>query len=77
MSDDVYAALMLAVPEAVLSRKLALQLAEAPVPVRVHGDPVKLPATPPATSVKATVPAGVIAVPAVEVSVTVAMQVEA
>jgi hypothetical protein len=72
--DDVYAALTAAVPVAD-AVKLALQLAEAPVPLKVHGEPVKEPVAVP-VAVNPTVPTGVIAVPAVEVSVTVAVQVE-
>jgi hypothetical protein len=72
--DDVYAALTVAVPVAD-AVKLTPQLAEAPVPLKLQGEPVKEPVAVP-VAVKATVPAGVIAVPAVEVSVTVAVQVE-
>ena len=52
-----------------------MQVALAPEPDRVHGDPVKLPAAP--VEEKLTVPAGVTAFPAVDESVTVAVQVEA
>ena len=51
----------------------AVQVAVAPVPARVHGDPVNVPEVP-ALLVKLIVPVGVIAVPG-EVSVTVAVQV--
>lgn len=47
-----------------------MQLADAPVPVREHGEPVKAPAP---LLVNATVPVGVVA-PVVDVSVTVAVQ---
>jgi len=50
-----------------------VQLAETPVPVSVHGEPVKAPAP---LLVKATVPVGVVA-PRVEVSVTLAVQLAA
>lgn len=54
--------------------KLAVHLATPRVvDVSVHGEPVMVPED----CVSATVPAGVIAVPAVELSVTVAVQVEA
>jgi hypothetical protein len=65
---------MLAVPLAVESRNVEVQDAVAPEPERVHVFVVKLPATP--VSANATVPAGVMAVPADEVSLTVAVQVE-
>ena len=52
-----------------------MHAADAPDPERVQGDPVKLPATP--VEEKVIVPAGVIGVPTVEVSVTVAMHVDA
>ena len=64
-------------PEAVESRKVTVQVAVAPAPDKVQGDPLIVPATPPATSVTATVPVGVTAVPAAVLSVTVAVQVEA
>ena len=51
-----------------------MQVAEALDPERVQGDPAKLPATPVAG--KVTVPVGVVGVPTVEVSVTVAIQVD-
>ena len=52
-----------------------MHAADAPDPERVQGDPVKLPATP--VEGKVIVPAGVIGVPTVEVSVTVAVHNEA
>lgn len=63
------------IPEPLWSRNEAVHIALAPLPDKVHGDPVKLPAAP--VEVKLTVPAGVIGVPAVDVSATVAVQVEA
>src|SRR2546428_652193 len=75
--DGVQAASNRAWRAAVGSSKLTVQVAVAPAPDKVQGDPLIVPATPPATSVTATVPVGVTAVPAAEVSVTVAVQVEA
>lgn len=65
----------MAVPEPVWSRNETVQTAVGPLPVREQGDPVKIPAAP--VEVKLTVPAGVIAVPAVDVSATVTVHVEA
>lgn len=61
----------MAVPVA-LGVNVTVQVAVAPVPASVQGDPVKVPAAP--VLVNVTVPVGVIAVPA-DVSVTVAVQV--
>jgi len=63
------------VPWTVESKKVTVHVADAPDPERVQGDPVKLPATP--VKEKVIVPAGVIGVPTVEVSVTVAVHVDA
>ncbi len=63
---------MLAVPLAV-AVNVAEHVAVAPVPDRLHGDPVNDPGAP--VSVKVTVPVGVTTVPAADVSVTVAVQV--
>jgi hypothetical protein len=59
------------VAPAALSVNVTEQLADAPVPDRVHGEPVNVPVP---VLVQETVPVGVIAVP-VEVSVTVAVHV--
>jgi len=69
--------LTVAVPLADGAVKVAVQLA---VPVvapatRLQGEPLKLPDTP--VSVKATVPPGVTGLPVAELSITVAVQVEA
>jgi hypothetical protein len=63
------------VPCTVESKKVIAHVADAPVPERVQGDPVKLPATP--IEEKVIVPAGVIGVPTADVSVTVAVHVDA
>lgn len=52
---------------------MALHVAVEPDPDRVQGEPVKLPRD----VEKVTVPLGVMGVPAVDVSVTVAVQLEA
>lgn len=64
----------MAVPWTVESKKVTEHVAEAPEPDNLQGDPVKLPATP--VGVKVIVPAGVIGVPIVAVSVTVAVHVD-
>ena len=64
--------MIVAVPEIVESRNVALHVAVGPEPDNVQGEPVKLPSD----VEKVTVPAGVIGDPVVEVSVTVAVQVE-
>jgi len=63
------------VPWTVESRNVTVHAADAPDPERVQGDPVKLPPTP--VEAKVIVPVGVIGVPTVEVSVTVAVHVDA
>lgn len=65
----------MAVPWTVESWNVTVQVAEAPDPERLQGDPVKTPATP--VEVKVTLPTGVIGVPAVAVSVTVTVHVDA
>jgi len=60
------------VPWTVESRNVTVHAADAPDPERVQGDPVKLPAAPVEEKEKVIVPAGVIGVPTVEASVTVA-----
>ncbi len=62
-------------PWTVESRNVTVHATDAPDPERVQGDPVKLLATP--VEAKVIVPAGVIGVPTVEVSVTVAVHVDA
>ncbi len=69
---------ILAVPEAeaaAVNIAVHVEVPRVVVAARVHGEPVMLPVAVPDAE-KLTVPAGLILVPAVELSVTIAVQVE-